>query len=61
MSLYTYEFELSFEMKIHSMFHVSLLQFSKNDLIDRQMLLSQFMIIENEKNSYFVDLIDDMK
>ena len=33
----------------------------ENDLIDRQMLLSQFMIIENEENLYFVDLIDNMK
>ena len=61
MSLYTYELELSSEMKVHSMFHISLLQFSKDNLISKQVLLPQFMIVENEKNSYFVDLIDDMK
>ena len=61
MSFYTYELELSSEMKVHSMFHVSLLQFLKDDLISRQVLLSQLMIIENKKNSYFINLIDDMK
>ena len=61
MSFYTYKFKLSSEIKIHSMFHVNLLQFSKNDLIDRQVSSSQFIIIENEESSYFVDSIDNMK
>ena len=61
MSFYTYEFELSSEMKVHLMFHVSLLWFLKDNLIDRQVLSSQFIIIENEEDLYFVDLIDDMK
>ena len=56
-----YEFELSFKIKVYLMFHINLLQFLKNDLINRQVSLSQFMIIENEENSYFIDLIDDMK
>ena len=61
MSLYAYEFELLFEMKVHSMFHVNLLQFSKDNLISRQVSLSQLMIVESEENLYFVDSIDDMK
>ena len=60
-SSYAYELELSSEMKVHSTFHVSLLQFSKNNLISRQVSSSQFMIVENEEDSYFVNLIDDMK
>ena len=35
MSLYVYEFKLSSEMKVHSMFHISLLWLSKNNLISR--------------------------
>ena len=61
MNFYVYEFELSSKMKIHSTFHVSLLWFLKNDLIDRQVSSSQFTIVESEEDLYFVDLIDDMK
>ena len=61
MSLYIYKLKLSFEMKVHSMFHVSLLQFSKDDLIDRQMSLSQLMIVESKEDLYFVDSINNMK
>ena len=61
MSFYAYELELLSEMKVHSTFHVSLLQFLKDDPISRQALLSQLTIVENEGDSYFVDLIDDMK
>ena len=61
MSLYTYELELLSEMKVHSTFYINLLRFSKNDSISRQMSLSQFTIIENEKDSYFVDSVDNMK
>ena len=61
MSFYAYELELSLEMKVHSIFHISLLQLSKNDLIDRQVSSLQFMIIENEQDLYFVDSINDMK
>ena len=43
------------------MFHMSLLQSLKNDLIGRQVLLLQSTIVENEEGLYFVDLIDDMK
>ena len=60
-SIYAYELELSSEMKVHSTFHTSLLQSSKNNLIDRQVLSLQSTIIENEEDLYFVDLIDDMK
>ena len=58
---YAYELELSSEMKIHSTFHVSLLQLSKNNLISRQVSSLQFMIVENKEDSYFVDSIDNMK
>ena len=61
MSLYTYELELSSEMKIHSTFHVSLLWFSKDNSISRQVSLSQFTIVESEEDSYFVNLINNMK
>ena len=60
MSSYAYELELPSRLKVHSVFHVSLLWFLKNDLIGRQVLLPQPMIVEN-KESYFIDLIDDMK
>ena len=61
MSFYTYEFKLSSEMKVHSIFHISLLQLSKNNLISRQVLSSQLIIVENEEDLYFVDLINNMK
>ena len=61
MSFYVYKLKLSSEMKIHSTFHISLLWFLKNDSISRQVSSSQLMIIENKKDSYFVDLIDNMK
>ena len=61
MSFYTYEFKLSSEMKVHSTFHISLLQLLKDDLIDRQVLSLQLMIVENEENSYFIDSINNMK
>ena len=51
MSFYAYELELSSEMKVHSMFHVNLLQFLKDNLIDRQVLSSQFTIVESEEDS----------
>ncbi len=61
MSFYTYELKLSSEMKVHSIFYISLLQLLKDDLIDRQVLSSQLIIIENEEDLYFVNSIDDMK
>ena len=61
MSLYTYELELSSEIKVHSTFHVSLLQLSKDNLINRQVSSSQFTIVENEEDLYFIDSIDNMK
>src|SRR5205809_5583788 len=61
MSIYTYELELSSEMKIHLTFHMSLLQSSKNNLIGRQVSLPQPTIVENKEGLYFVDSINDMK
>ena len=61
MSAYIYELELSSEMKVHLMFHTSLLWSSKNNLISRQVLLPQSTIIKNKEDLYFVNLIDDMK
>ena len=58
---YVYEFKLSSEMKIYSMFYINLLWFLKNDLISRQVLLLQLMIIENKQDSYFINSIDNMK
>ena len=61
MSIYAYELELSSEMKVHSTFHMNLLQSSKNNSISRQVLPLQSTIVENKEGLYFVDLIDDMK
>ena len=61
MSFYAYKFKLSSEIKVYSMFHVNLLQLSKNDSISRQMSSSQFTIIKNEQDLYFVDSINNMK
>ena len=61
MSLYAYELELSSEMKVHLMFHISLLQSLKDDLIDKQVLSLQLAIVENEENLYFINSIDNMK
>src|SRR5438046_10462044 len=61
MSVYAYELELSSGMKIHLMFHMSLLQSSKNNLISRQVPPSQSTIVENKEGLYFVNLINDMK
>ena len=61
MSIYTYELELSSEMKVHLMFHTSLLWSSKNNLISRQVPSLQSTIVKNKEDSYFVDLINDMK
>ena len=60
-NLYAYELDLSENMKIHSMFHVSLLLFLKHDSVRWQMSESSFVTVENEENLYFVDLIDDMR
>ena len=59
-SPYAYELELPSGMKIHSVFHVSLLRPLKDDLISRQVPPPQPMIVKNE-GLYFVDSIDDMK
>ena len=61
MSSYIYKLELSSEMRVHSTFHISLLQLLKNDLIERQVPPPQPTIVENEEDSYFIDLIDNMK
>ncbi len=56
MSLYIYELKLPSKMKIHSMFHVSLLQLSKDNLISRQVSLLQPTIVENKESLYFQQL-----
>ena len=61
MSSYIYKLELSSEMRVHSIFHISLLQLLKNDLIGRQVLLPQPTIVENKEDLYFIDSIDNMK
>ena len=58
---YTYELELLLEMKVYSIFHVSLLWFSKNDLISKQVSSLQLTIVENEEDLYFVNSINNMK
>ena len=60
-SFYAYEFDLFEDMKIHFMFHVSLLLFSKHDSVRQQMPESSSVTVESEEDLYFVDLIDNMK
>ena len=48
-------------MKMHFTFYISLLLFSKHDLMKQQVSELLFVIVESEKNLYFVDSIDDMK
>ena len=60
-SFYTYELDLSKNMKIYSTFHVNLLLLSKHDSVRQQMSESLFIIIESKENSYFVDLINNMR
>ena len=48
-------------MKMHSTFHVSLLLFSKHDLIEQQVPELLSVIVESEEGLYFVDSIDDMR
>ena len=61
MNFYTYKLKLSSEIKVYSTFHINLLQLLKNNLIDRQVSSSQLIIVENEKDLYFVDSINNMK
>ena len=60
-SLYAYELDLFEDIKIHSTFHVSLLLFLKHDSVRQQMSELLFVTVESEKNSYFVNLIDNMR
>ncbi len=56
-----YELDLSEDMKMHSMFHISLLLFLKHNSVRWQVSESSSVIVESEEDSYFVDLIDDMR
>ena len=60
-NLYAYEFNLFENMKIHFIFHVSLLLFSKHDSVRWQMSESLSVIVKSEEDSYFVDLINNIK
>ena len=60
-SFYVYELDLSEDMKIHSTFHINLLLFSKHDLMKQQVSELSFVIVESEKNLYFINLINNMK
>ena len=56
-----YEFNLFKDMKMHFIFHVSLLLFLKHDLIRQQMSESSSVTVESEEDLYFINLIDNMK
>ena len=60
-SLYVYKLNLLKEMKIYSMFHVSLLLLSKHNPVEQQVPEPPSVIVKNEDDLYFVDSIDDMK
>ena len=47
-------------MKIHLMFHVSLLQPLKRELLTYKVPPPPPIIVDNGDGSYFIDLIDDM-
>ena len=48
-------------MKMHFTFYISLLLFSKHDLMKQQVSELSFVIVESEKNLYFINLINNMK
>jgi hypothetical protein len=56
-----YELDLSEDMKMHFMFHINLLLLSKHDSVRWQVSELSSVTVENEKNSYFINLIDDMR
>jgi len=56
-----YEFNLFEDMKIYSIFHISLLLLSKHNLMKQQVSELSFIIIESEEDSYFINSIDDIK
>jgi len=60
-SFYVYELDLSEDMKMHSMFHVSLLLLLKHDLMRWQVSELLLVTVESEEDLYFVNLIDDMR
>ena len=60
-SFYVYEFDLFENMKMHFIFHVNLLLFSKHDSVKQQVSESSFMTVESEENLYFIDSINDMR
>jgi len=61
LSTYTYKLKLPTEMKIHLMFHVSLLQPLKDNPITREIRPPPPVIINNGNGSYFIDLIDNIQ
>ena len=42
-------------MKMHFIFHVNLLLFSKHDSVKQQVSQSSFMTVESEENLYFIE------
>ena len=56
-----YKLELPTEMKIHLMFHVSLLQPSKGEPLTHEVPPPPPIIVDNSDGSYFIDSIDDMQ
>ncbi len=48
-------------MKMYSIFHVSLLLFSKHDLIRWQVSESSSVTVKSEEDLYFIDSINNMR
>ena len=56
-----YELNLFKDMKIYSIFHISLLLLSKHNLMKQQVSELSFIIIESEENLYFINLINNIR
>jgi hypothetical protein len=57
----SYKFELSIEMNIHSVFHISLLRKNLDDFLSRQIILSLSLIVIDDEQKFNVENIVDFR
>ena len=60
LSPYAYKLELPMETKIYLIFHVSLLQLLKKELLIYKIPPPPPIIVDNGDSSYFINSIDDI-
>ena len=60
LSPYAYKLELLTEIKIHPIFHISLLQPLKGEPLIYKIPPPPPIIVDNGNSSYFINLINDM-